>query len=998
MRRIIFPLVLAVLFTAALIYALFFYHYEKFVVEPQSIYVNNHIGTDLHGHTFPGASMPFGMVQLSPDTRLDGWDGCSAFHYSDSVIYGFSHTHLSGTGCSDYGDILLMPFSLEDPDILYDNFMSKYDKSSVIANPGYYSVYLKDYNINAELTVSQRVGFHKYIYSNKDSQYIILDLEHRDELLETYVKSISDTRFVGLRRSKAWAKNQYQYFVIDFNRPVEVIDFKLFDKSQSQRKRTDITYENIGKDEYSKLIFKTKDNKTKELLIKVGLSATSTDAAISNLEQEIPNWDFDNIKICAKKEWNKELSKILVYDSNEENKVVFYTALYHSFLAPNIYSDVDGKYRGTDLKIHENKNNKTYSVFSLWDTYRATHPLFTIVQQSRTKDFINTFLDQYKFGGQLPVWELAANETMCMIGYHSVPVIVDAYMKGIRGFDVELAMKAMIDASKEDRLGKKEFENYGFIPLDLEHESVSKTLEYAFDDWCIAMFAKEVGKLDEFEEYIQRAQYYKNIFNLDNGFMQARINGAWQYPFDPKEVNYNFTEANSWQYSFYVPHDILSFIELHGGNEKFAHKLDQMFTAESQTSGNNQADITGLIGQYAHGNEPSHHMAYLYNYCGKPWKTQEIVRKIMKEQYNSLPSGLCGNEDCGQMSSWYVFSALGFYPVNPANGIYDLGSPIFDTAIIQLENHRRFKIISYENNDENIYVQEIMFNGKTYDKSYITHKQIMNGGCLEFYMGSEPNTDRATSFNSIYNSKIDKELITPTPYTNYQFRSFYDSIILELNCIDKSANIYYSISGDISDNPQKYVKPIVVNKSTEIFAYAKTKGKNQSKTIKASYTLIPDYRTIEIKSQYSKHYSAGGDNALIDFVKGEPWFRNGLWQGYQAQDFEAIVDLKEVKNVNFINARFLHNTEPWVFLPKKVLYYISTDGINYRKIYECESKTEERSNGSIVEEFIYNTEVVKARYIKVWAENYGKLPSWHISAGEDSWLFIDEIEIECSSD
>ncbi len=993
MRRLLFPLGLAATFTAGLVYALFFHHYEDFIIEPRSQQVDTHIGTDFHGHTYPGATLPFGMVQLSPDTRLDGWDGCSAFHYSDSVIYGFSHTHLSGTGCSDYGDILLMPFVKVNPNVLEDEFTSEFDKSSVISSPGYYSVYLKDYDIDVKLTTSERVGFHKYTYSNKEPQYVLLDLEHRDEVLECWIDQISDTRFVGLRRSAAWARDQYQYFVMDFNQPVSVVDYKMMHKDDIIS-TVDLTDGKIQKDNFSKLIFKVNSDDNRELLVKVGLSAVSTDGAIANLESEISGWEFDKIKTDATAAWDKELSKILVYGGSDEQQEVFYTALYHSFIAPNVYSDVDGSFRSTDLNVYKSKDHKTYTVFSLWDTYRGTHPLFTLVQQERTLDFIKTFLDHYKYGGQLPVWELAANETMCMIGYHSVPVIVDAYRKGIKDFDTKLAFEAMLAAANEDRLGKPEFAEYGYIPLDLEHESVSKALEYAYDDWCIAIFAKETGNESVYKEFLQRSQYYKNVMNPDNGFMQAKANGGWQYPFDPKEVNYNFTEANSWQYSFYVPHDILSFIEMHGGNEKFAAKLDEMFSESNQTTGNNQADITGLIGQYAHGNEPSHHMAYLYNYCGQPWKTQKMVRKIMSEQYTEKPDGLCGNEDCGQMSSWYVLSAMGLYPVNPASTVYDIGSPIFDTTVIQMENHRRFTIIAHDNSDENVYVQSVSLNGKEYNKTYINHEKIVKGGKLEFYMGPKPNKKWGVDKESIYASQVTEQVITPVPYTSSHKRSFQDTLVLELKCPDKNADIYYSVNDEPGENFSKYTEPLVFTETVSINAYAEAEGKIQSKIIFANYIFVPDNRTIEITSISAPQYTAGGDQALVDFVKGENWFRSGLWQGYQAQDFEAVVDLKEVKEINLINARFLHDTEPWVFLPKKVMYSVSTDGRNFSKVKELKPQTNEDVEGSIVEEFVYETGGINARYVKVWAESYGVLPEWHISAGEGSWMFIDEIEIK----
>ncbi len=980
MRRLVFPFIITLVFTSILVYVAFFKEHKKFNIENRSLFVDTHIGTDAHGHTYPGATMPFGMVQLSPDTRLEGWDGCSMFHYSDSIIYGFSHTHLSGTGVADYGDILVMPFVKENPDIKNDNFTSKYDKSSVVAKPGFYSVFLKDFNINVELTASQRVGFHKYTFPNKNLQYVLLDLEHVDKLKNCYIEQINDTRFIGLRQSEAWAKNQYQYFVIDFSFPVEVVDYKWFGDG--------------GEQKYSKMIFKVNSNNSKELLIKVGLSSVSTDGAIKNLETEIEDWNFEKVKNNANTVWDKELSKILVYGGTKEQQTTFYTALYHSFIVPNIFSDVDGSFRGTDLKIHKNPGHKTYTIFSLWDTYRSTHPLYTIVQQERTLDFIKTFLDQYKYGGQLPVWELAGNETMCMIGYHSVPVIVDAYFKGIKDFDVDYALKAMMSSANEGRLGKQEYEKYGYIPLDAEHESVSKTLEYSFDDWCISRFAKSLNKDSIYNHFNKRCQYYKNTFNPESGFMQAKINGAWQTPFDPTEVNYNYTEANSWQYSFYVPHDICTMIELFGGKEKFANKLDEMFNADTETTGNNQVDITGMIGQYAHGNEPSHHIAYLYNYCGQAWKTQQMVRKIMAEQYGHKPDGLCGNEDCGQMSSWYVFNAMGLYPVNPANGIYDIGSPIFDTVTIQLPNNKCFTVVAHNNSDKNLYIEKLVLNGVEYSKNYIRHKDILDGGKLEFFMSPEPNKERGVTGDDIYQSIITENVITPTPYTSSSLYSFRDSIFIELKCPDNNADIYFTLSTDSTKHNIKYTKPILINKSTKLTAYAKSSGKQQSKIIEAKYFLIPDKRTIDIKSVYSQQYSAGGKEALIDFVKGSNWFRNGLWQGYQGQDFEAVIDLLKIKDIEKLNARFLQDVRSWIFFPKKVSFYASKDGANYLKIKDVPSIMSDTCTDVKIQEFCITPKNIKARYIKVVAEYYGQLPKWHISAGNDSWLFIDEIEIE----
>ncbi len=1003
MKRLLFPISLTLIITGILIYLLCFHYKSEFVINNYSEFVDPLIGTDFHGHTHPSAMLPFGMVQLGPDTRLDGWDGCSGFHYSDSIIYGFSHTHLSGTGILDYGDILLMPFSQYNGDINKNDFSSKFQYNSVEAKPGYFSVFLEDNMVNVFLTVSERVGFHKYVFNNARDKFVLLDLKHRDEVLETYLKPISETKFLGLRRSKSWAENQILYFVLDFSEPVSIVDYEsdimfldgdnLISPQEYENSSNKKNMQKVYCGNNNRLILKVNSDTKKELFVKVGLSATSEIAAVNNLEAEIPHWDFELVKTQAMNSWDKELSKIRVTGKKKEDIITFYTALYHTYSAPNIYSDIDGSYRGTDLKVYKNPQHKTYSVFSLWDTFRATHPLYTIIQQERSLDFINTFLDHYKNGGVLTMWELSANETFCMIGYHSIPIIVDAYFKGIDNFDTELALEAMISVAKTEELGKTEFAKYGYIPLDLEHESVSKALEYAYDDWCIAMFAKALGNDEVYKEFIERAQYYKNVFNPNNGFMQAKLNAAWQEPFDPKEVNFNFTEANSWQYSFFVPQDILSFIDLHGGKEKFADKLDQMFSEQSQTTGNEQVDITGLIGQYAHGNEPSHHVAYLYNYAGKPWKTQYIVRKILSQLYSNKPDGLCGNEDCGQMSAWYVFSAMGFYPVNPANGIYDLGSPIFDTVIIQLENGKNFEIIAHNNSDKNIYVQAIKLNGKIYEKLYIKHKNIIKGGKLEFFMGEKPKENIDISKTNIFKSIISDDLITPVPFINVPYRSYRGELELKLDCVDKDAEIFYSLNQDINKNPIKYEKPIKINSSVKLQAYSKAPAKNQSKTIEASYIYIPDNRSIKILSTYSSQYTAGGDNALIDFVKGEPWFRSGLWQGYSAQDFEAIVDLEEIKEIKLINARFLQDIKSWIFFPKKVLYFASNDGVNFKKIFESESNMPDDDYSVKIQEFKSEQINFKARYIKVKAISYGKLPIWHLSAGKDSWIFVDEIEI-----
>ncbi|HQI71021.1 MAG TPA: GH92 family glycosyl hydrolase, partial [Bacteroidales bacterium] len=693
-----------------------------------TVNVNPFIGTGGHGHTYPGATAPYGMVQLSPDTRLTGWDGCSAYHYSDQVIYGFSHTHLSGTGCSDYGDILLMPVS-GAVDLKNYAYASSFSHKNEKARPGYYSVKLDKHKIQVELTATQRAGMHKYEFEEPGQNSVVLDLEHRDQVIDSYIEFVNNTTVRGMRTSRAWAQKQILYFEIQFSKPFSHYGLCEIDSGGGIKK----TYTDKASGKRVKAFFTFEGQK--EILVKVGLSATSVEGAAKNLAAEMNSWDFNSVYLQTKKAWNKELGKIEVSGGTKKMTNTFYSALYHCMITPNIYSDVDGKYLGRDLKVHDSKGSDYYTVFSLWDTYRAEHPLLTIIDQKRTNDFINTFISQYLEGGRLPVWELSSNETFCMIGYHAVPVIYDAFAKGIKSYNTAKAYEAMKTSAMSDDFGLKFLKQYGYIPGDKEHESVSKTLEYAYDDWCIAQMAKASGKTDDYKKFIKRAQFYKNIFDTQTGFMRPKMNGAWQTPFDPAEVTFQYTEANAWQYSFYVPQDLSGLIQLYGGKANLAAKLDELFNTKQQLSGREQSDITGLVGQYAHGNEPSHHMAYLYNYLNQPWKTQQLCHKIMTTLYLDKPDGLCGNEDCGQMSAWYVLSALGLYQVCPGNTQFAIGTPIFPEAKIHLENGKTFVIKSKNVSSKNFYIQSAILNGEAYTRCYLDYETLMNGGTIEFAMG-----------------------------------------------------------------------------------------------------------------------------------------------------------------------------------------------------------------------------------------------------------------------
>ena len=935
-------------------------------------YVNPFIGTGGHGHTYPGATMPFGMMQLSPDTRLDGWDGCSGYHYSDDEIYGFSHTHLSGTGVSDYGDILLMPTTKA----IFNNgadgkegYKSKFSHDKEIAEPGYYKVHLDETNIDVELTVSKRSGIHKYSFNETQQDYIILDLEHRDQLLAHQIEQISPTVIQGFRHSKAWATNQKLFFYIELSHEV------LLQYPASKNP--------------TKTAMSIHNPKNEHVYVKIGISAVDIEGAKKNLYKEIGDKTFNEVKKAAQETWENQLEKIVIEDKNKDNKVNFYTAMYHAMIAPNLYQDVDSRYRGMDLEIHKTNDFDYYTVFSLWDTYRAAHPLYTIIEQDRTNDFINTFLAKYDEGGIMPIWDLSACYTGCMIGYHAVPVIADAYLKGIKNYDTEKALQAMIYSATRDKLGLESYKNYGFIPVEKESESVSKTLEYAYDDWTIAQMAKAMNKEKVYKTYSERAQYYKNIFDPSSQFMRGRFRNTWFAPFDPYEVNFNYTEANSWQYSFYVPQDISGFMDLLGGKKALENQLDKLFTAKNETSGRNQADITGLIGQYAHGNEPSHHMAYLYNFVNKPYKTQEKVHQILTELYTNTPDGISGNEDCGQMSAWYIFSSLGFYPVTPASNQYIIGSPLFNKATINLENGKTFTVEMVYKSEENIYIKSAKLNGKNYEYSYINHNDIVNGGTLVFEMTNTPSNWGAKD-EFIPSTSIKEHKIVPAPFIAKGDIAFKESTEVELISVDAAANIYFSLG----DNYKKYSNPITISEKATLQVYAEKNGVKSAVITTDFYKIDPNIK-IKLEAKYANQYNAGGDNALIDGIKGTEDFRTGTWQGYWNEDVIATVDLESIKEVKEVSINFLRDQRSWIFLPTQVEIFQSKDGKSFTKIKTWEAPKPYNTDEVELTTVSINKNI-KTRYIKVVAKKLGELPKWHLGYPHDgrSWIFIDEIEIK----
>ena len=700
-------------------------------------YVNPYIGTGGHGHVFLGANVPFGLVQLGPSNIPQTWDWCSGYHISDSTIIGFSHMHLSGTGIGDLGDINLMPavgdatLSRGTAGDYATGFYSLFNRATEKAQPGYYAVHLDRYNVDVELTATKRAGFHKYTFPASDGAKIIIDLENGqcwDKPVEGYLVQENDTVVSGYRYSTGWARDQRIFFTAVFSKPMKNFVAVTPQKEQTGGKGAEKLY--------GLAAFDTKERE--EIYVKVALSPVSIANAKLNMQAELPAWDFEQTVREANEAWNGELGKIILTTGDSHIKRTFYTALYHTMMAPSEFCDVNGDYRGADGKTYTNAGFKNYTTFSLWDTYRAAHPLMTILHPEKISDIINTMLAIYRQQGKLPVWHLMGCETDCMVGNPGIPVVADALLKGFDGFDKEQAFEAMKNSAALDERGLKYLKEYGYIPYDREEEGLSKCMEYAIADWCVAQAAQAMGKSGDYQYFLQRSKAYVHYFDPATGFMRGRsAAGAFREPFNPFEAVHrdnDYTEGNAWQYTWLVPHDVQGLVELFGSRERFIEKLDSLFIAEGSLGEHASPDISGLIGQYAHGNEPSHHIVYLYPYVGQAWKTAGKVREIFTTLYNDTPDGLSGNEDVGQMSAWYVLSALGFYQVEPAGGKYIFGSPIADKAVIKLQDGKTFTIVAVNNSPENKYIQSITLNGKPYGNYYIDFKDIAAGGTLELKM------------------------------------------------------------------------------------------------------------------------------------------------------------------------------------------------------------------------------------------------------------------------
>ena len=706
-------------------------------------YVDPYIGSGFHGHVFVGTSVPYGMVQVGPNNIHKGWDWCSGYHYSDSILIGFSHTHLNGTGCADLGDIMIMPMNEirtergEQEDIS-NGYASRYSHDTETARPEYYSVMVERYNIKAEMTATNRVGFHRYTYPKGKPASILVNLSEGNadrKAVWCYARKIDDYTIEGYRYSHYWSPNRKVYFTLKADQKIE--DFTVYDGNVAKSKeqwhtpflKAALTFGNV-----------------EQVQIKVALSPVSCENAAMNLKAELDHWDFDKVVKASANSWNEQLQKIVVEGKSEADKRIFYTAHYHTMITPSTYCDVNGEYRGMDDMIYTSPTKENYTTLSLWDTYRTLQPLMTLTQAERVPGIVNSMLSIYRQQNKLPIWALHNGETECMPGYSSMPIISDAILKGIEGFDYEEAFKAMkASTTYEWQNAVPYILKQEFLPADSVIQATSFAMEYAVGDWGVAAVAKKLGKMEDHTEYAKRAGYYKHYFDQNINFVRPKLSdGSWLTPYDPARSVHGgsgsyFCEGNGWQYTFFVPQDVYGLINLFGGDKPFLERLNQFFVNNDSMGEEASADITGLIGQYAHGNEPSHHITYMYAYAGQQWKTAEKVRYIMDEFYKDTPDGIIGNEDCGQMSAWYILSSMGFYQMNPADGVFVFGSPRFDKMSVKVRGSKTFTVEAENNSKENIYIQKVFLNGKPYKKTYITYDDIINGSTLKFVMGKKPN-------------------------------------------------------------------------------------------------------------------------------------------------------------------------------------------------------------------------------------------------------------------
>lgn len=865
-------------------------------------FIDPFIGTGFHGHTYPGATVPFGAVQLSPDTRAGNWDACAGYHYDDSTITGFSHTHLSGTGCIDLGDLLIRPttqsIDLSKKTICTPTVFRHEDEK---AEAGYYAVLLHEEGIRAELTATAHTGVHRYTFPKESTPTVIVDLKHsldNEHIYESSLQVVNPHEITGMRNTRGWSDNQRIYFVIQCSQPFEkatlVSNQKALEGKEAEG--TDL-----------QALLKFKDRTSEPIVMKVGLSIVSVENARENLQAEVEGFDFDAVKQAAYHTWNDAVSAIKVEGGTEEQKTNFYTALYHSMVVPNVVSDVNGQYRRHDQTIGQlPQGTVQYSTFSLWDTFRAWNPMMTLIDTTLVTNMIHSFLHIYDASGELPLWPLSAGETGTMIGYHSASVIADAYMKGIRGFDAEKALEALVVSSEKNQKGADYYISKGFIPSNIKKESISCLLEFAYDDWCIAQLAQALGKQEIYDTYIRRSQQYLNVFDGATRFFRPkRMDGNWETPFNPNEVGRAYTEATAWQYRFFVPHDVNGMVQLFGGKEAFTSALDDIFHTDAQVDGD-LVDITGLIGQYAHGNEPSHHIAYLYNYIGQPWKTQAMTRRLLDEMYAPTPEGIVGNEDCGQMSAWYILSSLGLYAVCPGSNEFTFTTPLFEKATLQLANGKTLTITA-NHPEKNLYIDKVELNGKEIETNFVTYEQLMGGGELHFSLTDQPNRKRGVTADSAPYS-FTKEAVVSIPYVDKDLNLFMDSVMVNLATATAVATVHYTLDGsEPTQQSPVFNAPLVLKNTTQINAKAFKDGFQPSSTLSIQATkavlnrgkIILDHQPKNgtTYKYYEGHFQKVADMQQKHFVEkgivSEPSLEKARQEDHYGFEFSGLIDVPE---------------------------------------------------------------------------------------------------------
>ncbi len=978
-------------------------------------FVDPMIGTDGHAHTFPGATLPFGMVQLSPSNDFKEWDWCSGYHYSDTILKGFAHTHISGAGLAALGDILLMPTygqlkikpgTEEDPD---SGFRSRFSHDREEATAGYYSVVLDDYNVKVELTCTPRVGFHRYTFNSAGQGNVIIDPTHNimENVMETEVEILSDTEIRGWKHCNGEGGDRKVYFYAKFSKPFEKSGVAINDTIQKSLSK--VTNRKVKAFVSFKLEVGEKVN------VKVALSHVSYAGAKANFDAEAVGITFDQVWAKAKNLWEEKMNKVHIETDKISDKRNFYTALYHSMISPNLISDVTGEYVVEGEVYHSDFNQ--YSNFSTWDTYRAVHPLMAIIEQEKTTDFVNSLASRHsdsKVG--LPVWECLGHDNVCMIGYSTVSVITDAIMKDIPGIDYQAAYNAMRAAAFNlekhsntyDVNGMNYYIKMDFVPGKIG-SSVSKTTEYNYYDWCISQVARKLAKNDDMHLFRQRSKGYRNLFDRKSGYLLPKLQNGKLVEVDMSKWDglvHNYVSGNIWGYSSYVPHDMGYLIRLHGGYHKFASWLDEIFTDTTEIGGSQHVDISGFIGKYGHGDEPSHQMPYLYVHAGQPWKTQKRVREILTRFYHDHPAGLNNNDDLGQMSSWYIFGALGFYPVCPGSNQYQVGSPAYQKASINLENGNVFTVVAKNNSDQNVYIQSAKFNGEEYTKPFITYQQIKNGGELVFEMGNQPNKNWGNAkadleemygMKSLDDYKLHEEKQVLMPYSNDSTFSFEKSKWVELLCNTEGAEIRYTIDGSEPNlKSQKYEHPVQIRKDAMVKAKAFKKGLKESGTFIVQYLKgIP----FNAETGYPKVTVEGNDIGygnktgvlLLDGGFGSTTFNDGFWTGIDLKDMNVDIDLGTTRSISEVKPGILIYPGAWIFNPNKIEVYVSNDQENYHLIKNISMDSPEDERRFIVRPSI-QFQAVKCRFIKVKFKN-GPIPDWHMAGGRKHWIFVDEILI-----